>query len=92
MRYAIRNDAFLVYDFIRYRTGNVYKHTRDGSARVMNKYTYKAKHILSQTVSRVTHVMYWAPVIAVVYVTALVYLHRLRKDAESNTNNNSITQ
>ena len=84
--------ANVVYDFIRYRTGNVYKHTRDGSARVMNKYTCKAKHILSQTVSRVTHVMYWSPVIAVVYVVSFVYLHRLRKDAESNTNNNSITQ
>ena len=82
----------MVYNSIHYRTGNVYKHTRDGSARVMNKYTYKAKHILSQTVSRVTHVMYWAPVIACVYVVSLVYLHRLRKDAESNTNNNSITQ
>ncbi len=82
----------MVYNSIHYRTGNVYKHTRDGSARVMNKYTYKVKHILSQSVDRVTHVMYWAPVIAVVYVASLIYLYECRNSSETNTNNNNVTQ
>ena len=82
----------MVYNSIHYRTGNVYKHTRDGWPRVMNKYTYKVKHMLSQTVSRVSHVMYWAPVVVAVYVSSLVYLYSTRKDVETNTNNNSVTQ
>ena len=52
----------------------------------------RVKYILSQTVTRVSHVMYWAPVIVAVYATSLVYLHSIRNPSETNTNNNSITQ
>ena len=82
----------MVYNSIHYRAGNVYKNTRDSWPRVMHKYTYKVKHMLSQTVSRVSHVMYWAPVVVAVYVSSLVYLYSTRKDVETNTNNNSVTQ